>query len=520
MNRREFLAAATAGTTALSAATTQRPNVLIIMADDMGFSDIGCYGGEIRTPNLDALAAGGVRFTSFYNAARCCPTRAALLTGVYNHQAGVGNMINDQGYPAYRGYLNQSCVTLAEALAPSGYRTYMAGKWHVGEQRPHWPVDRGFDRYFGLISGAANYFRPEPERTMALDGDRWKPQSDEKFYITDAFTDWSVRYIDEHAKTHPAQPFLLYLAYTSPHWPLHALPEDIARYRGKYKKGWDVLRQERHSRQVEMGLIQKEWGLSPRGEGIPPWEDLTAAQKDDFDLRMSVYAAQIDRMDQGIGRVVDTLKRTGQFDNTVILFLADNGGCHEQKIRGEVPSPAGPADSFTSYGRPWANASNTPFRMYKHWVHEGGISSPLILHWPGAPRKGGGFDRQPAHVTDLMATALDAAGAKYPASRNGHEITPTDGQSLLPAVRRKKRKIRETICWEHEGARAVRHGKWKLVAEHLGPWSLYNIERDRCEMNDLTKREPSRLAELTAIYDAWAARCGVVPFDQVQKRRA
>jgi arylsulfatase len=517
VTRREFLAGA-AGAASLYGAASQRPNVLIIMADDMGFSDIGCYGGEIRTPNIDGLAKRGVRFTSFYNASRCCPTRACLLTGLENHQAGVGNMVADQGYPAYRGYLNESCVTLAEAIRPAGYRAYMSGKWHVGEDRPHWPTDRGFDRYFGLISGASNYFRPDPERQMALDDKPYKPDSD-KFYMTDAFTDWSVRYIDEHAKQHKQQPFLLYLAYTAPHWPLHAWPEDIAKYRGKYRQGWDVLREERHKRQLEMGLVDAKWGLSPRGEGIPAWDSLSDEQKDDFDLRMSVYAAQIDRMDQGIGRVLDALKRTGQYDNTVILFLADNGGCHEERIRHEKPLPPGPVDSFTSYGRPWANASNTPFRMYKHWVHEGGISSPLILHWPAAMRSGGGYDRDPAHVTDLMATALDAAGATYPKNYKQHAIAPTEGRSLLPAAYGRKRQLRDTLYWEHEGARAIRQGKWKLVSQHLAPWSLHDMETDRCELHDVSQEHPDEVAKLTKLWDAWAARCGVIPYDQLQKRK-
>ncbi|MDZ4796721.1 MAG: arylsulfatase [Bryobacteraceae bacterium] len=524
MNRRTFLSRIAAipliGAASISAAT-KRPNVVIIMADDMGFSDVGCYGGEIRTPNIDSLAKGGVRFTQFYNAARCCPTRAALLTGLYNHQAGVGNMVTDMGHPSYQGYLNTKCVTIAEALRPAGYRTYMAGKWHVGEERPHWPVDRGFDRYFGLISGAANYFRPEDARTVALDGERWKPGPNEKYYATDAFTDWSVRYIEDHSKTHAEKPFFLYLPYTSPHWPLHAWPEDISKYLGKYREnGWDKLREERHKRQIEMGLIDAKWGLSPRGDGIPAWDSLTPREKDDFDLRMAVYAAQIDRMDQGIGRVLDALRKTGQFDNTVILFLADNGGCHEEKIRGETPVPAGPVESFTSYGRPWANASNTPFRMYKHWVHEGGISSPLILHWPAELKRGGGFDRDPAHVTDLMATALDAAGAPYPKSHKGTAVTPTDGRSLLPVARGKKREVRDAIFWEHEGARAVRMKNWKLVAAHNGPWELYDIASDRCERNNLIDSQKDRAALMQNKYDEWATRCEVVPFAELQKRRA
>jgi len=519
LNRRAFLATslgALATTSSVLAQQSKRPNVLIIMADDMGFSDLGCYGGEIATPNIDGLAKNGIRFTQFYNAARCCPTRAALLTGLYNHQAGVGDMVNSRPLPAYQGYLNQNCVTLAEAIKPAGYRAYMAGKWHVGEAHPHWPVDRGFDRYFGLISGASSYFKVDAGRTMALDNEKWTPGPGH--YMTDAFSEWAVKYIDDHAKQNASQPFLMYVAYTSPHWPLHALPEDIAKYKGKYRKGWDALRVERHKRQVEMGLVDAKWGLSPRGAGIPAWDSLTPEKQEDFDQRMSVYAAQIDRMDQGIGKILAALRRTGQFDNTVILFLADNGGCHEELNRGEkADALPGAAESYTSYGRPWANASNTPFRMYKHWTHEGGISSPLIAHWPAALKKGGGWDRDPAHVTDLMATALDAAGAAYPKTHQGNAITPIEGRSLLPALQGKKRQIRDAIFWEHEGARAVRQGRWKLVAEHNGPWQLYDMLADRCEAKDLIAAQPDRAAQLEKMWNAWAERCGVVQWSKLPK---
>lgn len=353
-----------AAATLASAAAARRPNIILIMADDMGFSDLGCYGSEISTPNLDGLAARGVRFTQFYNTARCCPTRAALLTGLYNHQAGIGHMVNDRGFPAYQGYLNDRCVTIAEALRPAGYRTMMSGKWHVGEDRPHWPIDRGFERCFSLISGATNYFRLEKGRQMALDDQPYTPPA-EGFYITDAIADHAVKYIGEYGRR--PEPFFLYLAFTAPHWPLHALPEEIARYRGRYMKGWDALRKERHARQIQMGIVDKRWPLTPRDPAAPAWEDVS--DKEMRDLKMAVYAAQIDRMDQGVGRVLAKLREVGAEENTLVMFLADNGGCAEEVDRGKPGVPPGGADSFMSYGLPWANASNTPFRLYKHWVH-------------------------------------------------------------------------------------------------------------------------------------------------------
>ena len=504
-NRREFLALAGAG--AGAAAAPRRPNIILIMADDMGFSDLGCYGSEIRTPNLDRLARGGLRFTQFYNTARCCPTRASLLTGLYPHQAGIGHMVANRGTPAYQGYLNDRCVTIAEAIRGGGYHALMAGKWHVGEERPHWPLDRGFERYFGLISGASNYWRLDKGRQMARDNEPYTPDSP-KFYMTDAFTDNAVKFIGEYGRK--PDPYFLYLAYTSPHWPLHAWPEDIAKYRGKYMKGWDALRRERHERMIAMGIVDRKWPLTPRDPQAPAWETVT--DKDERDLRMAVYAAQIDRMDQNIGRVLAKVKELGQEDNTLILFLADNGGCAEEKIKGETNAPPGPADSFTSYGLPWANASNTPFRLYKHWVHEGGISTPLIAYWPSVIRKGGGLTSQPGHLVDLMATCLDAGGTPYPKTYKGREVTPLEGKSLLPIFQGRQRAGHEAIYWEHEGNRAVRQGKWKLVSRHPGNWELYDVAADRTEMRDLAGSNPAKVKELAAMYDAWAKRCGVMPW--------
>lgn len=509
MLRRQFLSSLAAASAV--PATAKRPNIVLIMADDMGFSDLGCYGGELETPNLDKLAGNGIRFTHFYNTARCCPTRSALMTGLYNHQTGIGHMVNDRGLPAYQGYLNDKCVTIAEALKPAGYQTLMAGKWHVGENRPHWPCDRGFDRYFGLISGASNYWKLDGARQMALDNAPYRPPTDGKFYMTDAFTDHAVKFVDE-ASGKP-NPFFLYLAYTAPHWPLHAWPGDIARFRGKYKKGWDALREERHRRQVSMGIVDKKWPLTPRDPKVPAWND--AQNKDDWDLRMSVYAAMVYRMDQGIGKLVKKLQDRNELDNTLILFLCDNGGCAEENIGGEREGvPAGPAESFTSYRTPWANASNTPFRLYKHWVHEGGIASPLIAHWPARIKQKGTLTSQPGHLIDVMATAVDIGGATYPATFKGKPVTPLEGRSLAPVFDGKKRAGHPAIYWEHEGNRAVREGKWKLVSRYPGDWELYDLEADRTELNNVAGKDPRRVERMSKMYQGWADKVGAVPWER------
>ncbi len=529
--RREFLRAAGFGAVAVSlggrlrasesAASTKparrQPNIVLIMADDMGYSDLGCYGGEVHTPNLDRLASEGIRFSQFYNGARCCPTRASLLTGLYAHQAGIGFMVGNLGYRAYQGHLNEQCVTIAEALRPAGYRTMMSGKWHVGEDRPHWPRDRGFDRYFGLISGAANYFDPTKTkadgvvRKMALDDQPYTPPK-ESFYITDAFTDHAVTFLDECRQDD--KPFFLYLAYTAPHWPLHAWPEDIAKYQGKYRKGWDRLREERRARMIEMGLIREEWAMSPRDKETWPWDE--EKNQELMDLKMAVYAAQIERMDAGIGRVLRKIEELGKRDNTLVMFLADNGGCAEGGPTGfdnrKNGLPPGGVDSYMSYGLSWANASNTPFRRYKHWVHEGGIATPFIVSWPAAIKKGGTITHEVGHIIDVMATCVDAAGAEYPRTHKGQAVTPLEGKSLVPIFRDGGKKGHDALFWEHEGNRAVRQGRWKLVRAHGGPWELYDLEADRTELHDLAGKHPDKVQELTALYEGWATRCGVRPW--------
>jgi len=508
----------------------EKPNIVLIMADDMGYSDIGCFGSEIRTPNLDRLAEQGIRMTQFYNASRSCPTRASLLTGLYQHQAGVGDMVSDLGYPSYQGYLNDHCVTLAEALKASGYNTYMSGKWHVGGRPEVHPLKRGFERYFGLIDGAGSYFErrayrvnQQPPRWMLDSIDYDPPETG--FYLTDAITDYAISFLQDGQIN--GNPFFLYLPYTAPHWPLHALPEDIARYRGKYLKGWDTLREERYWRLMEMGIIDGSVRLSPRDEMAPEWNNLSDEDKDMWDLRMAVYAAMIDRMDQNIGKVVNYLEETGKLKNTLIIFLADNGGCHEPiKNRGNyLPTTAetGTRESFDAYEYPWANASNTPFRMFKHWVHEGGIASPFIAFYPGMI-KGGIISHQPGHIIDIMPTFIELAGGVYPKNHNGKTIKPTEGISLVPVFKGKSLQRANPLFWEHEGNRALRDGDWKLVSAYdyssrkFKEWELYDLKNDRSELTDLSDKHPDIKKRMIEEYDKWADRAGVVPKEVIDRR--
>jgi arylsulfatase len=492
-------------------AQKKRPNIVVILADDLGYSDIGCYGGDIKTPMLDKLATNGLRFTNFFNTARCCPSRAALLTGLYSHQAGVGHMTENSKQTGYEGQLNRNCVTIAEVLRRSGYRAYMVGKWHLSrdenQKAPNetWPLGRGFDRYYGLIPGAANYFRP-----TGLARDNTKLETPKKdYYLTDALADNAVTFITDHEKDHKSSPFFLYTAFTSPHWPLHALKEDIDRYRGKYREGWEVMRRKRHERMKELGIVDPSWKTPP--SDAPAWDKVPEDKKDELDLRMAIYAAQVDRMDQGIGKIVEALRKTGQLDNTLILFLSDNGGCAEVIERGTGGELGGP-DSYSSYGQGWAWLSNTMLRLFKHWTHGGGVSSPLVVHWPeGIPQNlRGQLRRQPGHLIDVMATCVDLAKAEYPAELAGHKITPLEGKSLVPAFA--DRPIaRDAIYWEHEGNKAILVSPWKLVSKFPGPWELYDLDKDRGESNDLAAQYPDRVKELSAKWQAWAERANVLP---------
>ncbi|WP_146531430.1 arylsulfatase [Novipirellula artificiosorum] len=497
-----------------TAVADDRPNVVLIMADDMGYSDIGCYGGEIETPNIDALANRGLRFTQFYNTARCCPTRAAFLTGLHQHMTGIGAMTEtpkgprDDKRPAYQGFLNRNCVTMAEVLGANGYHTYMAGKWHLGYHgKEKWPRQRGFDRFYGSIAGATSYFKPQRGRGVTLDNENLDPPTDPDYYTTDAFTDYALRFIEEQKDD---KPFFLYLAYTAPHWPLHAREEDIAKYVGKYRDiGWDKLRQQRLAKQKELGIVDESTQLSMRDEGARPWSDLTDKQKQQLDYRMAVYAAMVDRMDQNIGRVVALLEERGELDNTLLMFLSDNGGCAEPYKDlggGKFEDINNPNQSGAiSYGQGWANASNTPFRKFKVFSHEGGISTPLVVHWPaGLKTKAGTITSHPSQLIDLMPTVLDVTGTQYPASFADHEIHPIEGNSLQPLLRGKEQPKSEWMFWEHSGHSAVRNGKYKALKPRKEDWQLYDLSTDRGETNNLASEMPDRVKSMAARWASWA----------------
>lgn len=508
----------------LPAASAPRPNILLILADDLGFSDLGCYGSSIATPNLDRLAAGGLRFTQFYNAARCCPTRAALLTGLYPHQAGVGHMLQPWRPPSYSNGLGENTATIAELLRGAGYRTYHVGKWHVGglgggakaktDTRNH-PMNRGFDRAYGG-GGGGNYFA-----FSGLYLDREPVAAGTNFYATDAFTDYAVKFLDEHGRGAKDQPFFMHLCYTAPHFPLHAKPGDIAKYRGKFRHGWDVERERRFAKQKELGLFPRDAQLSPRAPEAKAWAGLSDTERADWDLRMAIYAGMIDCMDQGIGRVLEAVKRLGAEQNTLVLFLSDNGASAEfldswpNPGRGHKPgSEAGTRDSHKCLEVGWANAANTPFREHKMWPHEGGISTPLIVNWPSGIAARGQLARAPGHVLDLQPTFLELAGTKYPEKFQGHALTPLPGRSLLPVLQGKPLGER-TLAWEHEGNRAMRVGDWKLVASFRGDWELYDLSRDRAELQNLAAQQPARVKELAAAWQQWADHVGVVPWEQL-----
>lgn len=518
-----------------------RPNILLIVCDDMGYSDIGCYGGEVQTPNLNRLAENGLRFSRFYNTARCCPSRASLLTGLYPHQTGIGHMTGDFGYEGYQGDLNSQCVTIAEVLQKQGYSTYMSGKWHVTRHKEakgtkhNWPLQRGFDHYYGILSGTSSYYDGS---TLTRDNQRIEtPDGD--YYLTDAISDEMCNFLAKHGEDNQSEPFFAYLAYTTPHWPLHALPEDIIKYSGRFDKGWDKLREERLERMIEIGLIDESWPLSSPDPGTK-WGQ-TKDIRDWQTRRMEVYSAQIDRMDQGIGKVLRLLEKNNQLENTLILFLSDNGACAEEiteiaaekLVKGRIARShtrdgtrvhilndpkvmPGAEETYQSYGRSWANLSNTPFREFKHWVHEGGIATPLIVHWPEKVKNKGEIRHQMGQLPDIMATCLDVAGAEYPEVFNDNEITPLEGNSLTPIFDNGSNE-KETLYFEHEGNRAVRAKNWKLVTKYPNPWELYRIKDDGTEINNLVKNEPETVEELKALYEKWAERCNVISWAELAR---
>jgi arylsulfatase len=534
----------------------KRPNVLLVLVDDMGFSDIGCYGGEIATPNLDRLAVGGVRLSQFYNTARCSPSRASLLTGLHPHQTGIGILTNDDSPRGYTGTINDRCVTIAEVLKAAGYATCLSGKWHLASEmrKPSdaWPTRRGFDRFFGTLTGCGSFFQPGTltRGETNVEDEALRPD----FFYTDAISDEAVAFLRERDAE---RPFFLYVAYTAPHWPLHARGEDLAKYEGRFDEGWDALREKRLARLHETGILDESAALSGRDPTQPAWH--SAQHKDWQAKRMEAYAAQIDRMDQGVGRILGALEEAGELSDTLVVFLSDNGASDEalplvklekfktrsdilrtktrdgREVRfGNEPSivPGG-EDTYASYGRAWANLSNTPFRYYKQWTHEGGIATPFIVHWPHGGLRNGSVVRAPFQLVDVMPTILEATGAAYPARRGERAITPYEGRSLLPALRGGTAP-EATLFWEHTGNAAVRRGRWKLLRSHpevkrywvdsgtLKPrieysyrWELYDLASDRAEIHDVAGKHPDIVSDLSAQWQAWADRVGVIPFETI-----
>lgn len=460
-------------------APSKPPNIVLIMADDLGFADLGCYGSEIRTPHLDALAARGLRFTQFYNTSKCHSSRVSLLTGLYCDQAG--------GAKLTRG------ATIAEVLRPQGYFTAMSGKWHLNRQ----PTDFGFDRYWGHLSGATSFF--EGDDTFRLNGEPWtvpKTLNGRPFYTTHAIADFGLDFMKEAVAADKL--FLLYLAFNAPHYPLHAPEEAVRKYDGMYDAGWDRVRLARHKRQLASGLLPAKWKLSPRPDHVPAWDSLDESERRWEADRMEAFAAMVDVLDANVGRVVDYLKANGLFDDTLILFCSDNGGCPFERTRGRYLKPWDPK-SYWTYDASWAHVGNTPFRLYKQNQHEGGVSSPLIAHWPrGVTAAPGSIVRQPGHLIDFMATFLDLTSAAYPSRIGDRSIDPLQGKSLVPIFRGERRAPHETLYFHFGTDRALRQGRWKLVSAKLGAWELYDLDEDRTELNDLARRHPERTASMTA----------------------
>ncbi|ANQ52446.1 arylsulfatase [Flammeovirga sp. MY04] len=498
------------------------PNIVLIMADDMGFSDLGFMGSGIQTPNIDFLADNGMVFNNFYNAGRCCPTRASLMTGLYAHNADLGWMTaSDFGRPGYRGAISDESITLAQMLKGAGYENYMTGKWHLvydenmedGAENKNWPIQRGFDRYHGILAGGGGYYDPT---TLTNNNERIAP--DENFYLTESINVNTIDMLNEHYEKKSDKPFFFYVAHYAPHRPLHALQEDVKKYKGKFSEGWDHFRQQRFDVMKKNGLADA-WALSQRPKDIPAWETLSDKEKLKWESYMEVYAAQIDRMDQGIGQIVNLLKEKGELDNTIILFLSDNGGNAEPQGKFDVEDmyDLGGKDYNQSYRKNWANVSNTPFRLYKSSNHEGGISTPLIVHWPEKV-KAGSLSRQQGHIVDIMPTLMELAGAKYPEKLNGHDIKPYQGSSFATALDGKTSE-RGAMYFEHQADRAIIDGEWKLVAlkgkapEYKGKWHLYNLSNDRAEEHDVIDQHPQIAKKLKEKWNTWANENNVFPLD-------
>ena len=522
----------------------KRPNIILMLADDMGFSDIGCFGSEIHTPALDAIAEQGVRYNHMYNNARCCPSRASLLTGLYPHQAGIGLMMGNFGIKEYQGYLNEHCITLAEGVKRAGYQTAMIGKWHVGggyqktreslekagkEGYPT-PMQRGFDYFYGTLEGAGDYYNP----VTLMENGTWidiKPEDD--FYYTEKIGQKACETLERFSKKDT--PFFLYVSFNAPHWPLHAREKDIAHYAGTYRVGWDEIRKRRYQRQLEMGIVKDIWDISPRDSDAPPWDSVE--DQDWEDIKMAVYAAQVEEMDRAIGEVKQKLVELGLDEDTFLLFTSDNGACAEVlppdgwvlsyasertlsgervEIGNDSRKTPGKQDTYMSYGLPWANASNTPFRLFKHWIHEGGISAPCVVSWGNHISHPGSIVETPIHFIDLMPTILELAQTDYPQEFGGNPIIPMAGESFLPSLWGQWER-KNPIFWEHEGNCGVRIGKYKLVRRYPEEFALYDMEADRTELHDISKEYPEIRSRLLSLYQTWAKETGVRDWEEIEE---
>jgi arylsulfatase len=500
-----------------------KPNIILIMVDDMGYSDVGPYGSEIKTPTLDKLAAEGIKFREFYNNSICAPTRASLVTGQYQHKAGVGYFDVNLGLPAYQGYLNKESLTIAEVLKQNGYNTLMSGKWHLGKDSLAWPNQRGFEQFYGFIPGASNYFDigkygQAPPVILVKNNKKVKLKDGE--YLTNTITDNAIDFLKEQNKTN--KPFFLYVAFNAPHWPLQALPEDIAKYKERYDIGWDSLRAERLAKQKALGIVEPKQKVAARDSDVPLWSNLTYDQQQLWKAKMEVYAAMIDRVDQSVGRILNTLKELKKDDNTLVIFISDNGAQGGYSSPARKPErnsgPIGSPGSYDYQEQSWAYVSNTPLRNYKNNMHEGGFSSPFIAWFP-RQIKGGSFVKGSAHLIDIAPTFYELAGATYPSTYNGVTPHPLAGKSLVPVLTGKTSAVNrgEPLFWERAGNRAVRKGNWKIVSTYPAyQWELYDLETDRGETNDLASQHPEVVNELSADYFRWADKTGVVDYDKIK----
>ncbi len=510
-----------------TAQTSKKPNIILIMVDDLGYSDIGAYGSEIKTPNLDKLADEGLRLREFYNNSICAPTRASLLTGQYQHKAGVGYFNVNLGLPAYQGYLNKESLTVAEVLRNNGYSTLMAGKWHVGDDSLYWPNQRGFDHFYGFIGGASNYYDigsyKEKVPPVELVKDNKKIYLKPGQYLTDEIASNAIEFLNDQNNT--SKPFFLYLAFNAPHWPLQAPEEDIAKYKGKYDIGWDSVKALRFARQKELGILLPNQSVAQRDSAVPNWNNLSYEEKILWKTKMEVYAAMVDRVDQNIGRVFNKLKELKKDDNTLIVFISDNGaqGGYANTARRKPQRNSGPLGTAGSYGyqeQNWAFVSNTPLNNYKNNMHEGGISAPFIAWFPKRI-KAGSIAKGTAHLIDLAPTFYDLASAKYPGRFNGTTPHALAGKSLVPLLLGKENEVarNEPIFWERAGNRAVRYGKWKIVSTYPAyKWELYDLEKDRGETIDLAAQNPQVVNELSVKYFEWAKKTGVEEYDKIKPK--